>query len=212
MTIDAAGCQKKIASQIIDQGGDYVLQLKSNQAGLYQDTVALFDQCLRDDCYGVACTTAETINGGHGRIEQRRIWVTEDVGWFAERDKWKGLKTLIRVESRRTIQGQSSCEYRYYISSLPAGDPARLLGYTRGHWGVENGLHWCLDVSFADDQRRIRKGHGAENFARLARIGLNLLKAQTRHKVGIKTKRLCCGWNHDYLFRVLTQQDYGLKI
>jgi predicted transposase YbfD/YdcC len=210
VTIDAAGCQKKIARQIVDQGADYVLQLKGNQGGLHSETVELFDECLRDDCHGIAYSAATTTNGGHGRIERRTIWATGDVGWFAERSKWKNLRSLMRVEAKRTVDGETSCEYRYYISSLPAAEPEKLLACIRGHWSVENNLHWCLDVSFADDQRRIRKGHGAENFARLSRIALNLLKAQTKHKVGIKTKRLCCGWKHPYLFRVLTQQDKGL--
>jgi predicted transposase YbfD/YdcC/predicted DNA-binding protein (UPF0251 family) len=208
VTIDAAGCQKQIAKQIVDQGADYVLQLKGNQGGLYAETVTLFDQCLRDDCYGIAYTTAATTNGGHGRIEQRRIWATSEIGWFAERGKWKKLRSLIRVEARRTIEGETSCEYRYYISSLPADDPQRLLGYIRGHWGVENNLHWCLDISFADDDRRIRTGHGAENFARLSRIALNLLKAQRKHKVGLKTKRLRAGWDNDYLLEVLTGKQH----
>ena len=210
VSIDAAGCQKKIAAQIVDQGGDYLLQLKANQTALHADAVELFDHCLRDDCLGIAYTTAETVNGGHGRIERRRLWATSEIGWCAERKKWKKLKSLIRVEAQRTVDGETSCETRYFISSRPADDPEKLLEHVRGHWGVENGLHWCLDISFADDQRRIRKGHGAENFARLSRIALNLLKAQRSHKVGIKTKRLCCGWNHDYLFRVLTQQDQGI--
>lgn len=210
VTIDAAGCQKKIARQIVDQGGDYVLQLKGNQGGLHKETAELFEQCLRDDCYGVPYTTATTTDGGHGRIERRHIWATPEVAWFAEKSKWKGLRSLICVEAERTVGGETSCERRYYISSLPADDPKLLLKYIRGHWSVENNLHWCLDISFADDDRRIRKGHGAENFARLARIALNLLKAQTKTKVGIKTKRLCCGWNHDYLFRVLTRQDQGI--
>jgi len=206
VTIDAAGCQKKIAREIIEQGGDYVLQLKGNQTSLHAETVELFDHCLRDDCQGIAYTTAESINGGHGRIEQRRLWATSELGWFAERSKWKNMRSLIRLESQRTINGQTSREYHYYISSLPADDPERLLAYIRGHWSVENSLHWCLDISFADDERRIRQGHGAENFARLSRIALNLLKAQTKH---IKTKRLCCGWSHDYLWRVLTRNDRG---
>jgi len=170
----------------------------------------LFDRCLTDDGQGIAYRTARTLNKGHGRIEERRIWATGEVGWFAEKDKWKGLRSLIRVQARRTVDGRTTSEYRYYISSLPADDAPKLLAYIRGHWGVENGLHWCLDIGFGDDDRRIRQGHGAENFARLSRIALNLLKKQTRHKVGIKTKRLCCGWSHDYLFRVLTQQDEGL--
>ena len=210
VTIDAIGCQKKIAETIIDQGADYVLQLKGNQGSLHEETTELFDQCLTDDCHGIAYTTAKTTNGGHGRIEQRQIWATSEIGWFAEKGKWKNLRSLIRVQAKRTLNGQTSDEYRYYISSLSAENPQRLLEYIRGHWAVENNLHWCLDISFADDERRIRKGHGAENYARLCRIGLNLLKAQTKHKAGIKTKRLCCGWSHDYLLRVLTRADQGL--
>jgi predicted transposase YbfD/YdcC len=210
VTIDAAGCQKKIAEQIVQQGGDYVLQLKGNQGTLHNETVELFDQCLTDDCHGIAYSTATTTDKGHGRIEQRRIWATTDIQWFAERSKWKNLRSLIRVQAKRTINGRTTSEYRYYISSLPADNASRLLAYIRGHWEVENSLHWCLDINFREDDCRIRQGHGAENFARLNRIALNLLKAQTKHKVGIKTKRLCCGWSHDYLFRVLTQQDQGL--
>ena len=204
VTIDAMGCQKKIAETIIDEGGDYVLQLKGNQGGLHDETVELFDECLRDDCLGIEYTKAKTVNGGHGRIEQRTIWATEDASWFSEHAKWKNLRSLIRVQCKRTIDGETSSEYHYYISSLPAANPEKLLGYIRGHWSVENRLHWCLDISFADDDRRIRTGHGAENFSRLSRIGLNLLKAEKTLRAGIKSKRLNCGWNHNYLLKVLT--------
>jgi len=210
VTIDAAGCQKKIAQRIVEQGGHYLLQLKGNQGGLHQETVALFDQCLTDDCHGVAYRTAKTLNKGHGRIEQRQLWATSEVNWFAEKGQWKNLRSLLRVRAQRTVGPQTSTEDRYYITDLPADDPAGLLAYIRAHWGVENNLHWCLDISFREDERRIRQGHAAENFSRLSRIALNLLKGQTKHKVGIKTKRLCCGWSHDYLFRVLTQQNLGL--
>ena len=205
VTIDAAGCQKKIARQIITQGGDYILQLKGNQGGLHDETVMLFEQCLRDDCHGVAYHTASTTNGGHGRIEQRRLWATAEVAWFAERSKWKNLRSLICVQAQRTINGQTSREHRYYISSLPANDAAALLDYIRGHWGIENRLHWSLDVNFREDDRRIRQGHAAENFSRLSRIALNLLKAETTCKVGLKSKRLRCGWDHDYLLKVLSK-------
>jgi predicted transposase YbfD/YdcC len=210
VTIDAEGCQKKIAQQIVAGGGDYILQLKSNQPLFHQEVVDLFDRCLTDDCHGIAYSTAATTDKGHGRIEQRRIWATSEIDWFAERAKWKNLRSLIRVQARRTVNGKTTSEYHYYISSLPADNASRLLDYIRGHWGIENGLHWCLDINFREDDCRIRQGHAAENFARLSRIALNLLKAQTQHKVGIKTKRLCCGWSHDYLFRVLTRQDRGL--
>jgi predicted transposase YbfD/YdcC len=206
VTIDAIGCQKKIAAQIADQGGDYLLQLKGNQGGLHDETALLFDQCLRDDCLGIPYTTAATTNGGHGRVEQRRIWVTSEAGWFAERGKWKNLRSLARVEARRTVNGKTSVEYRYYISSLTAEDPARMLALIRGHWGIENSLHWSLDIAFREDDCRIRRGHAAENFSRLNRIALNLLKSETQQKVGIKTKRLVAGWDHDYLLSVLTQE------
>jgi predicted transposase YbfD/YdcC len=204
ITIDAAGCQKKIAQQIVDQGGHYILQLKGNQGGLHDETVMLFDQCLTDDCHGIAYSTATTLDKGHGRIEERRIWATSEVNWFAEKGKWKNLRSLIRVQAKRTMGGETSAEYRYYITDLPADNASGLLSYIRGHWGVENNLHWCLDISFREDERRIRKGHGAQNFARLSRIALNLLKAETTNDGGIKTKRLCCGWDHDYLLKVLT--------
>jgi predicted transposase YbfD/YdcC len=203
VTIDAAGCQKKIAQQIVDQGGDYILQLKGNQGTLHNETVELFDQCLTDDCHGIAYSTATTTDKGHGRIEQRRLWATTEIQWFAEKGKWKNLRSLIRVQAKRTVNGETSSEYRYYISSLGADNASRLLSYIRGHWEVENNLHWCLDISFREDECRIRQGHAAENFARLSRIALNLLKAEKTNDGGIKTKRLCCGWDHDYLLKVL---------
>jgi predicted transposase YbfD/YdcC len=204
VTIDAGGCHKKIAQQIVEQGGDYILQLKGNQGTLHKETVELFDQCLTDDCHGISYSTAATTDKGHGRIEQRRLWATSEVNWFAEKAKWKDLRSLIRVQAKRTVNGETSSEYRYYISSRPADNASGLLGHIRQHWGVENKLHWCLDISFREDECRIRQGHAAENFARLSRIALNLLKAETTNRCGIKTKRLCCGWNHDYLLKVMT--------
>lgn len=203
VTVDAMGCQKEIAQTIVQEGGDYVLQLKGNQGGLHEETVQLFDQCLREDCLGISYTTAMTMNKGHGRIERRTIWATEDTHWFAEREKWANLRSLIRVLCERTVDGQTSREYHYYISSLPAADPERLLNYVRGHWSVENRLHWSLDISFADDERRTRTGHGAENASRLSRIALNLLKAEKTRKASLKAKRMMCGWDHNYLLKVL---------
>jgi predicted transposase YbfD/YdcC len=205
VTLDAAGCQKKIAQQIVDQGGHYLLQLKGNQGSLYEETVLLFDQCLTDDCHGVSYTTAKTLEKGHGRIEERQLWATSEVDWFAEKEQWKNLRSLIRVQSTRTVGSETSTEYRYYISDLSASHAPGLLAYIRGHWGIENNVHWSLDINFREDERRIRQGHAAENFSRLSRMALNLLqKAQTDHKIGIHTKRLCCGWDHDFLLKVLT--------
>ncbi len=137
VTIDAMGCQKESAKVIIDEGGDYVLQLKGNQGGLHDETAAVFDQRLRHDCLGVEYTTATTINKGHGRIEQRTLWATGDVGWFAERGQWKSLRNMVRVRRKRTLNGETSDECHYYITSLPADDPEKLLHYIRGHWSVE---------------------------------------------------------------------------
>jgi len=203
VTIDAMGCQKDIAKTIIQENGDYILQLKGNQGGLHDQTVELFDQCLRDDCLGVDYTTAKTINKGHGRIEQRTIWATEDVSWFAEHKRWAGLKSLVRIRRQRTIQGETSDEYHYYITSLPASDPGKLLTLIRGHWSVENKLHWSLDITFADDTRRHRRGYAAENASRLNRLALNLLKAEKHQKASLRAKRKLCGWDQNYLLKVL---------
>jgi predicted transposase YbfD/YdcC len=142
VTIDALGCQKKIAAQIVGQGADYIRQLKGNQGGLHDETALLFDQCLRDDGTGIRYTAAS--NGPSG----------------------KGCGSLVRVEARRTLNGQTSVKYRYSISSLDARDSERMLGLIRGHWGIENGLHWSLDLSFREDECRIRQGHAAENYSR----------------------------------------------
>ena len=157
----------------------------------------------RFDAVSTAPTT-KTANKGHGRIEPRTIWATEQIGGFAERGKWKHLRSLARVLCERTIEGETSREYHCYISSLPADDPEKLLSYIRGHGSIGNRLHWSLDISFADDDRRTRTGHGAETASRLARIALNLLKAEKTLKADIKSKRLLCGGDHPYLLKVLT--------
>jgi predicted transposase YbfD/YdcC len=205
VSTDAMGCQKRIAQQIVDQKGDYLLQLKANQGNLYEEVKLLFEKDLRSDSLDSAYATAESTNGGHGRVEHRRVWTTENVGWCREHKDWEGLRSFICIESQRLINGHLSQERRYYISSMAGGDPDRILALIRGHWGVENNLHWCLDVQFREDDCRIRKGYGAENFSRLNRIALNLLKRQTNHKAGIKTKRLRAGWDNAYLLKVLTQ-------
>jgi predicted transposase YbfD/YdcC len=142
----------------------------------------------------------------HGRIETRTVhvtWNVELLGSIAE--KWPDLQSIVAVQCVREINGHTSQEWHYYISSLDARRTARQIGeYVRGHWSVENNLHWQLDVSFNEDQRRLRKGHGAENFSRLCRLGLNLLKRESSQKVGIATKRKICGWDNDYLLNVVT--------
>jgi len=207
VTIDALGCNKKVVELILEAKGNYVLQVKDNQPTLHQKVKNLMDEMILEKFAGVDHDYYEQTNGGHGRIETRRVWVAwnvKDLGPIA--GEWPGLKSLVVVESIRQMNGHTSTERHYYISSLgPRTKAQRMAGYIRGHWGVENNLHWQLDISFNEDQRRIRKGHGAENFSRLCRIALNLLKHETSKKVGIAAKRKCCGWENEYLLKVLGQ-------
>lgn len=204
VTIDALGCQKNIAEQIVQGGGDYVLAVKDNQPQLHQKVRGLLDEAILDDFHGMAHDYHEETDAGHGRIETRRVWCTREVQWLGElRREWPGLGLLMVVEARREVRGQVSTERRYYIGSRAAATAAQSADAIRGHWGIENRLHWSLDVSFAEDDSRIRTGHGAENFSRLRRIALNRLQQDTTKKVGIKTKRLVAGWDHDYLLNLL---------
>lgn len=204
VSIDAMGCQKRIAGEIVAQGADYILQVKGNQPELQENVALLFEEGIRDDCQGVPYAYAESVDGGHGRVETRRVWTSSAVQGLADPTDWAKLRSVVCVEAIREIGDQRTCERRYYISSLDGRDAERMSRLIRGHWGVENQLHWSLDVNFAEDACRVRTGHAAENFGRLRRIAHNLLKNEISKKVGIKTKRLCCGWDHNYLLKVLT--------
>lgn len=203
VTIDAMGCQKNIAQQIVEQGGDYLLQVKANHKTLHEEVKLLFDEADNAGFEGMSHARHETIEKDHGRIETRRLDSTWDIGWFKDRKDWAGLKSFVRVRSTRQVKGKTSVEDHYYLSSLDGRDAQSLLAAARGHWGVENQLHWSLDMSFREDERRVRQGHAAENFSRLCRIALNLLRAEKTLKLGIANKRLNCGWDHDYLLKVL---------
>jgi len=202
VTIDAMGCQKNIAEQIVEAGGDYLLAIKDNHPTMHEEVKFLFEEAIAT---GLDLPHAyhETVEKDHGRIKTRRCWSLWDTRWFADRDQWAKLGCFVCVESIRQVGGKVSRETRYYLSSLEGRDAATLLAAVRGHWGIENRLHWSLDVSFQEDQRRLRTDHAAENFSRLCRIALNLLKAEKSLKLGIANKRLNCGWDHDYLLKVL---------
>lgn len=205
VTIDALGTQTEIAQTIVDQGADYVLALKENQGHLYEDVVATFDEAEQRQFEHVPHTYAKSTHKGHGRIEIRECWVIERFDYLeALRDwaKWAGLHSLIMIRAERRIGDQVSVERRYHISSL-AGQAQHLLPIIRGHWSIENELHWCLDVAFREDDSRVRKGDGAQNFSLLRRLALNLLKRETTAKIGLKAKRLKAAWDNDYLLRVL---------
>jgi predicted transposase YbfD/YdcC len=203
VTIDAMGCQTEIAARIIKQQADYVLSLKGNQGGLHEEVVEYFAWAQRTEFKDLEYDYCATLEKDHGRIEERKCWVTEDTDWFTEKAEWAGLRSFIMVEGAREVLGQAaSVERRYFISSLPA-DAKHALRAVRGHWQVENSLHWVLDVAFREDACRTRTGHAPENLVTLRHIAVNLLKQERSCKLGIKSKRLKAGWDESYMLKVL---------
>lgn len=201
VTIDAMGCQKKIADKIVDRGADYVLGLKGNQGTLRDDVELLFTEQAASGFKDIAVSKASSTDGDHGRIESREVFATADIAWLKERHDWKGLRSIVMVIARRQTAKGEELERRFYISSLPA-DATRLAAAIRAHWGVENSLHWVLDVQFRDDDCRIRKKNAPANFSAVKRATLNALrKAPGKHS--LKSKRLIAGWDEDYLAKIL---------
>lgn len=210
VTIDAVGCQKEIAEQVVEQGADYVLSLKENQGLLFDDVEALFDRVRLHHKPSAASVArgvgfAQTTDGGHGRIEQRRCWVVsiEEAG-LIDTQGWRELRTVALIERERTTATKTTLERHYYISSL-AADAGRILAVVRRHWHVENRLHWVLDVAFSEDQSRVRSGHAAANLALVRRLAVSALQREQSLKRGIGIKRLRAGWDDRYRLKVLRQ-------
>lgn len=197
VTIDAMGCQKAIASAIIDKEADYILALKGNHQNFLEQA--------KDSFRFITNTQVSVENDlGHGRIERRTCSVIDDLSMIEEKDQWASLRTLIKIEAEQfnktTLQNEK--QTRYYISSLHS-DASRLNTRIRAHWGIENSLHWVLNVAFNEDHSRKRAGNAAQNYSVLNRIALNILKNETTTKVGIKSKRLKAGWDNEYLKHLL---------
>lgn len=206
VTIDAMGCQTEIAQAIVDKDADYLLALKANQGTLHEDVALLFDDLAQSNFTAYAYDHAKTVDKDHGRIEVRQAWTISDplvLRALRTTDRWPELHTLLKVQAERYVNQQTTLETRYYISSL-AAPAAHLLAAARTHWSIENSCHWVLDIAFREDECRLRKDHGAQNFAILRHIALNCLKQERTAKVGVKNKRLRAGWHNHYLLTVLS--------
>lgn len=198
ITIDAMGCQTDIAAKIVGKEADYLLAVKGNQAHLYDDIKEAFEHTP-----GGQQEISTTLETDHGRIEKRTCQVIDDIDWVCNKE-WEGLKRLIKITAERTDKssGEQSKECRYYISSATF-KANEFLHVSRQHWGIENKLHWMLDVNFGEDASQKRAGNAAQNFSVISRIALNLLQNEKSKKLSIKKKRLAAGWDHTYLEKLL---------
>lgn len=200
VSIDAMGCQKDIAKHILERKADYVLSVKGNQSTLHKE-IQLFFEGIFSGTFPFEVEKHETIGKDHGRIETRRYYLTDNIEWLSKNKAWPGLKTIGCVESVRETDDSISTELRYFISSLPA-NVIQFSQAVRGHWGIENGLHWVMDIVFRDDECRIRKKHGPANFVTIKHIAQNMLK-NLDSKASMRVRRKRAGWDDNFLERAL---------
>lgn len=206
VTLDAMGCQKTIASKIREREGDDLLAVKSNHPTLLSEIQSRFDEVLDRDTPIQALQQATSTEQSHGREDTRTTYVLPAPARLHGRSEWPDLKSIVMVESLRTVGEKTTCHHRFYISSLSPRKAQRFHDAIREHWGVENGLHWVLDMAFREDESRVRLGHAAENMSRLRQMALTLLKKEKTAKVGVKNKRLRAGWDNAYLEKLLALQ------
>jgi predicted transposase YbfD/YdcC len=205
VTIDAMGCQRDIAKNILDAEADYLLAVKGNQETLAEDVEQEFKQAQMQDFAHMDHLYFETLEKGHGRVEKRQYWYTHDIEGLGTFERWPGLAGMVMCRATRTVKGQTSVEDRYYITSSTHNNVEKIAHGVRAHWGIENGLHWVLDVAFLEDQSRIRLRHAAENMATIRKIALNTIKKNTTHKVSARAKRKLAGWENDFLKDLLME-------
>ena len=200
------GCQKEIAKEIVKKEADYVLALKGNQKNFFEDVVLYLDEAIRNDFKDginvISHEFYETKEKGHGRIETRRHWITDNVEWMANKKDWANLQAIGVVESIRQIKDKITTDRRYYIASIPQ-DAKLFAKAVRSHWGVENKVHWVLDMVFNEDKSRIRKDHAPANMAIARQIGLNLLRQEKTNKRSIRAKTVRALQDVNYLEKVL---------
>jgi predicted transposase YbfD/YdcC len=197
VTIDAMGCQRDIAQQIVDQKADYVLALKGNQGTLREDVELFANEQKANNFKDTTVSRDKTVDGDHARIETRTVTVVHDVAWLQERHEWPGLKGVVMVESAREMRDKVERETRFYITSLTL--PASQMGsIVRDHWAVENGLHWVMDMVFRDDECRVRTDHAPANFTTIKHIALNLIR-RTKSKDSLRLRRKVAAWDDEFL-------------
>jgi len=202
VTTDAMGCQKQVAKEIHEADADYVLALKGNHGTLHGEVKMFLDDAQSRKFADVKHAFSETLGKDHGRLETRRYWVTEEIGWMADKDQWEALRSVGMVEAIREVNGQVQSERRYYLSSLPA-EAERFAAAVRGHWEIENSVHWVLDVQMGEDRCAVRHQNAAQNLAALRALCLNQLRRDHQLRVGIRSKQKAAGWDHNYLASLL---------
>jgi predicted transposase YbfD/YdcC len=211
ITIDAIGCQKQIAHDIVKQKAHYILAVKDNQRTLHEEVKFLMDEGIEGKFDKMPHSFHEATEGDHGRVEVRKCWVTCDIGWYKERKQWEGLKSVACVECTRHVDGGGqTVERRYFITTFDAVSPGQdartVLDGVRTHWGIENRLHWSLDVTFREDQSRARKENHAQNLSRIRRLALNLVSQdKSGKKQSLKVKRFRCSLDRNYLIKTLAR-------